>query len=167
MRDWGRELRRSSNRNGVAETLDNLKAPTPHWASESFDGVISLNILGQIPLYWRDRVVNTYPEDLEGLFSGLAHSMAQLQKQHILAVQDATKCWGMIISDSEYYYYRERSGVWEWEDAIFHDALKAFRNFVAKAKSYDTWWWHLAPQFLERQEYGEIHKVEAVFLSNR
>lgn len=166
MRDWGRELRRASHRQGVAETLKNLKAPTPYWATESFDGVISLNILGQIPLYWRDRVVTTYPEDLPDLLNGLCQSMAELQEQHILSVQDSPSSWGMIIADSEYYYYREGSGVWEWEDALFQKATQPFRAFVEKATSYSTWWWHLAPQFIEHAEYGEIHKVEAAFVSN-
>lgn len=167
MRVWGRELRRASHGRGVAETLSHLKAPTPYWTSESFDGVISLNILGQIPLYWRDRVINTYPVDVPDFSNGLCRSMAELQAQHICSVMNSPTCWGMIISDSEYYYYREGNGVWEWEDALFQHATRPFREFVDKATAYGTWWWHLAPQFIEHAEYGEIHKVEAAFISNR
>lgn len=169
LRVWEHPLRRAPHRAACVEALQSLVPPPPHWLEERYDGIISLNLLGQIPLYWRDRVVALCERrGLRVPKSELELSMARLQVAHLDAVTQGAAEWSIILTDTEYYYYRDGQQRWSAESALFGEASGSWHSLTKRcsAPSFDTWWWHLAPQFVEREEYGEIHKVEALFMIN-
>ncbi len=148
------------------QCLSALEAPLPTWRNEGFDGIISLNLLGQIPLYWRDRVLRMKRELSTAEWSALIDSMGRLQHAHMQALQESSGVWSIVISDTEYYFYHVDESDWRVESAIFDprvlETLKA--TVTPRSGKRDSWLWHLAPQFIESDEEGEIHRVEAAFM---
>jgi hypothetical protein len=114
--------------------------------------------LGQIPLYWRDRVLRIGCED----HNALIDSMAALQVAHLKALEQDNKAWSIVISDTEYYFYHVDSAQWRVEPALFGVAADTFKASIANLDS-EAWLWHIAPQFVENDLEGEIHRVEAYF----
>ena len=92
--------------------------------------------------------------------------MAKLQVAHLDAISLGASRWSIALTDTEYYYYRDGRPQWETEAALFGKARARWEDHTksGSVSARDTWWWHLAPQFIEREDYGEIHKVEAVFI---
>jgi hypothetical protein len=165
IREWSSQLRRDvgvGNGNGF---FTQRKTPAPFWVEEEFDGVISLNLLGQIPLYWRDRAIGLLGPFLEQQCSPLEESMGDLQVAHLKAVTCGPS-WSVIISDTDYYYYVQPASTWDEETALHSTASGVWDEIAKGAIKHESWWWHIAPQFVERQEYGEIHRVEAIFLTS-
>lgn len=159
---WSREIRVVSHAD-YERALGQLVAPLPTWAETNFDGVLSLNLLGQIPLYWRDRVLAMKPELTDAEWGALVASMGRLQRRHIEAVRSASRAWSILISDTEYYFYHVDESLWRVEPAIF-DATLTDGNFGLENSSSvtkDSWLWHIVPQFVESDHEGEIHRVEA------
>jgi hypothetical protein len=146
--------------------LGQLVAPVPTWAETNFDGVLSLNLLGQIPLYWRDRVLAMKPELTDAEWESLVVSMGRLQRAHIEAVRSASQAWSIVISDTEYYFYHVDESLWRVEPAIFDVGLLGgdFGLGEPRSGTNDSWLWHIAPQFVESDHEGEIHRVEARFM---
>jgi hypothetical protein len=160
--EWTRLLDALPSIDSLCLCLESLRAPTPGWAEDAFDGVISLNLLGQIPLYWRDRVLARHTKLSEEEGMSLERSMGELQCGHIRALLSARSTWRVLVTDTEYYYYRSERAEWDVEPALFGHAVELFSSFSTLATARDAWFWHLAPQFVERDDYGEIHRVEAV-----
>ncbi len=160
---WSRQLCARRQRAALATGLSTLQAPRPAWADEPFDLIISLNLLGQIPLYWRDFVRSRYGELSEHEEAQLVRSMGELQAAHLRALFGSAASRIILIFDSEYYFYQASRSEWQVESALFGDSGDALRAGASSRllKGSDTWLWHLAPQFIEQDDEGEIHKVEA------
>lgn len=160
---WTSGLSKASKRGELTEYLDGLVTRPGQWESFGFDGVISLNVIGQLPLYWRDRVLeltDTLSRDEE---RALVDSMARLQTAHVAALKRAPKAWAIAITDTEYYSYQVDYPQWEVTDAL-HGETRASLNHTEHGTTiveHDAWLWHLAPQFVESDTEGAIHRVEA------
>jgi len=163
---WTEPLARAAARGDLRGYLGSLDAPVPGWSLEEFDAVISLNILGQIPLYWRDRVLAARPDLSEEEWGALLDSMGRLQVAHLQALTRSPAKQVAIVSDTEYYFYHVDETHWRVEPALFGEAKELFATLSSSAArgSVDTWLWHLAPQFIESDDEGEIHRVEACLL---
>jgi hypothetical protein len=162
---WSAALRRYSAKHDLSDFLMACRAPVPAWSHNSFDGIISLNLLGQIPLFWRDRVLEVKPELSESEWGALSCSMAELQQRHLKGVLTQPQAWSILITDTEYYFYHSDKSMWRVEPALFGTVPQVLlESFVPRGTS-DTWLWHLAPQYIECDEEGEIHRVEAFFRS--
>lgn len=161
---WSRRIASIGGRSKLAAGLATLRAPRPAWADEPFDLIVSLNLLGQIPLYWRDFVRSAHASLSEHEEEGLALSMGELQSAHLRALFSSMASRVILIFDSEYYFYEASRAEWRVESALFGAAADALRAGAgARAlEGSDTWLWHLAPQFVEQEDEGEIHKVEAL-----
>jgi hypothetical protein len=133
------------------------------WSEEHFDGVVSLNLAGQIPLYWRDRVLSVRGDLSDEEAEALTNSYERLQVAHLAAVAKAATQWAIMITDVEYYFYESQRCDWEVEEALHGTARRIFAELGngQESTSSDCWLWHLAPQFIESDGEGEIHRVEA------
>ncbi len=143
--------------------LDSLVPQKGAWESERFDGVISLNLVGQIPLYWRDRVLAAAGALSAAEERALIASMARLQSAHLYALDQHSRSWSIVITDTEYYTYRVDHPEWEVEPALHGEvrsALHAPPQRMTRLGS-ECWLGHLMPQFVESDEEGYIHRVEA------
>jgi hypothetical protein len=159
---WTRGLSKVRRGAELAQYLGSLK-PSMAELPARYDGVISLNLLGQIPLYWRDRVQTRISEMDSASGEALMHSMGALQEAHLELVRQSAASWSIIISDTEYYFYDIDRTEWRVEPALFSGAARAWTTTAEKAPPVvnDSWLWHIAPQLIESEEEGEIHRVEA------
>jgi hypothetical protein len=164
--EWSANLRGKTTKEDLSGFLRACRAPLPAWSGNSFDGIISLNILGQIPLYWRDRVLEAKPELSENEWDALIASMSELQRRHIEGVLTQPEAWSILITDTEYYFYHSDESNWRIEPALFGDVLQVLQKCYGQAGFADAWLWHLAPQYIECDEEGEMHRVEAFFRSS-
>lgn len=159
LHQWAKGLPKRS----FAEYLNQLEAPIPAWSCEPFDGYISLNLLGQIPLYWRDRVVDLCRGLSSDEWNALTNSMGKLQESHLKALLLDKDRWSLLLTDTEYYYYHCDQSHWRVEPAIFGRAKDLYEREFAHLSGGEAWLWHIAPQFVESDDEGEIHRVEAHF----
>jgi hypothetical protein len=99
-------------------------------------------------------------------WKALVFSMGRLQRSHWCALQNESTKWTIVISDTEYYFYHVDESHWRVEPAIFDAQLAdtIFGSRVAPSVHRDSWLWHIAPQFIESDEEGEIHRVEARYI---
>ncbi len=159
---WTRGLSKARRANDLTEYLRSL-APAPASLPARYDGIISLNLLGQIPLYWRDRVRAKAPEIDDASWEALMGSMGALQRAHLELVHQSACSWSIIISDTEYYFYDIDNAEWRVEPALFGEAERTWSPLHDRATQVadGSWLWHIAPQLIESDEEGEIHRVQA------
>jgi hypothetical protein len=161
--EWTSGLSKATKKGGLADYLAHLVVRPAEWESQGFDGVISLNIIGQLPLYWRDRVLELSDALSREEECALVDSMARLQTAHVKSLQISPRSWAIAITDTEYYSYQVDYPEWEVTDAL-HGSTRDLLNRAEPATiviEQDTWLWHLAPQFVESDTEGAIHRVEA------
>lgn len=162
--EWSSNLKAASRRGQLAPYVESLAAETPAWSRESFDGIISLNIAGQLPLYWRDRVTEAQRDLCSDEIEALVSSYERIQTAHFAAVQKSASQWGAVVTDVEYYFYDVDHSEWEIEQALHGASRAAFDALASRQRVTDQecWLWHLAPQYIESDNEGEIHRVEAL-----
>jgi hypothetical protein len=163
--EWSSQAAVAHSAGRLGEFLASCKAPAPSWSESSYDGLISLNVLGQLPLYWRDRILALAPRSFESVWGDLERSMAELQRAHLDGVLTQGKAWSILITDSEYYFYQSDSSDWRVESALFGAADIRLGDTRASHSGRESWLWHVAPQYVECDDEGEIHRVEAFFWS--
>ncbi len=159
---WTRGLPAALRTRSLDEYLLSLQ-PDRDLQLGQFDGIISLNLLGQLPLYWRDKVQGIV-RDLEVAdCEALVHSMGELQNAHLHLLHQSGASWSVVISDTEYYFYDIDASEWRVEPALFGSGRESWLNREANAEliAVDSWLWHIAPQLIEAEDEGEIHRVEA------
>jgi hypothetical protein len=154
----------------ITDFLENLEPVVNSLFLQPPQVVFSINVLSQIPLYWKDRVQKILEKytriktDERGnyappLQNALEKTMARLQEQHLKQLSNSGAKILILITDSEYLYYLNSNSNWQSEKALYvpHKfALKGFRNYLS-----DSWFWHIAPQGIEESDYGCIHNVIA------
>ncbi|RMG41287.1 MAG: hypothetical protein D6719_08830 [Candidatus Dadabacteria bacterium] len=134
-----------------------------------FDAAVSLNLLSQIPIYWRDRVNNLFEKYLDlyvddngcyepALQAALEESMARLQSQHIEILNGSGFSRVVLIYDKAFLYYQQDKSLWQEERAVFCNST-SLSNYHPVLES--SWFWHIAPQGVEQPDYGVIHDVTA------
>lgn len=163
LHSWSAGLSIAIRRGDLEGYLSSLVPQKGAWESERFDGVISLNLIGQIPLYWRDRVQAAAPQLSPAEERALIDSMARLQSAHLHALDQHSRSWSIVITDTEYYTYRVDHSEWEVEPALHGEVQSALQAPPVRMERHgsECWLWHLMPQFIESDEEGYIHRVEA------
>jgi hypothetical protein len=138
---------------------------------KEYDSMFSLNLLSQIPLYWRDRVVSylaqfwRYDEDCEQRYSeqlrqAIVHTKKTLQLGHLGLLSSKAKDSIVLITDSHFYFYQKDKAEWDWQEALFCEPKEVLASEFY-LKDQDSWLWHIAPQDVEQEDYGVIHRVVA------
>jgi len=163
LQSWSAGLSTAIRRGELERYLDSLAPQQGAWEGERFDGVISLNLVGQIPLYWQDRVLAAVKELSRTEERALIESMARLQSAHLQALDQYSRSWSIVITDTEYYTYRADHPEWEVEPALHGNVRSVLESSPQRMKRHggECWLWHLMPQFIESDEEGAIHRVEA------
>ncbi len=165
-------LKQRPNIAGVIDVLNgltqNLQAPP----KIECDVILSLNVLSQLPIYWRDRVTQLLTKRLrlktdqhgnfpDELLSALDNSMAALQRQHLEILQDSSARWILLSSDLHFMYYVTSHAHWQVDPAIHCAMTDPPLGSPYRLLERDSWLWHIAPQHLENAEHGAIHEVQA------
>lgn len=117
--------------------------------SDKFDLVISLNILGQIPIYFSDR------------YSGIESQLSNnLQCAHIENSLEICKLKALFLYDKEFYTYTPDVSQWEVEEATCDEIWKKYKK---KSIFQSAWLWHICRY--DKESYGAIHRIEAVLVT--
>lgn len=173
---WQAEIQALQSVEDMERALPTLKIPSPRSLCERVGGnpdvVVSLNLLSQIPVYWRDRVYALIEqrwgkkllEQLSPAFeAALQNSMGRLQHAHLelLAAFGAQKI--VLLTDRYFYYYKQDQSDWQVEEALYRPCPEEPWNSVPGyvLQSHDSWLWHIAPQGIEQADYGIMHEVHA------
>lgn len=127
--------------------------PTPLSDIKRHDVVVSLNLLGQLPLYFFNRaeLFPTTPTDKELL--ALAYN---LQEQHIERVLQQARLRAIFIFDREFYFYTSTESHWDVTRATTEEL---FEPHQARCSGAVTWLWHISPEAVEGE--GVIHRIGA------
>ena len=145
----------------VAESLENLAVDKPP-SLESYDLVISLNLLSQIPIYWRDRVesiVGPRLTDNPRVATALERTYGQLQTAQLKLLSNSNARRIVLVTDERFFYYRNDIAPWQEEQSLYLDSLLLAGYAVS---SSDSWYWHIIPQGIEEADFGSIHAVKAL-----
>ncbi|NDC37343.1 MAG: hypothetical protein EBZ48_04750 [Proteobacteria bacterium] len=155
----------------VAAVLDSLaNLPRAVCPLPLCEVAISLNLLSQIPIYWRERIlrlIRRYAPDLvasddrnpEQITASLDRLCQLLQTEHLRDLARLGTRLAILITDEEFYYYHWDRSNWQVEQALYGVDLNSLPGHPLLL---DSWLWHIAPQGVEEAEYGAMHKVKAV-----
>jgi hypothetical protein len=170
--EWLRaSLEKGSSSEDFATQLLNLSVAAP--TIERTSACLSLNLLSQIPLYWRDRVeaeVGKHFGQSEGQdFLGtpeVAYALNQtlrlLELEHLGFLARSASERIVMLHDIQFFYYHADKVHWQVEPALELTDPIVLLNFNIDFQ--DQWFWHIAPQGIEQAEYGVIHDVRAICL---
>ena len=171
--EWTQSLERflyreSPSISALISFLEALPSSTnPSISIAPHDAVVSLNILSQLPIYWRNRVERLlqdhwrFTTDSQGNFQhevqkALDETYRRLQADHLALCARSGRL--ILITDDSFAYYRKEISPWQIEQALYVD-VTAIDGMVCTHS--DTWLWHIAPQGIENEAYGEMHRVVA------
>lgn len=158
----------------LSQQLDAFEISPPSLV-ERADVLFSLNVLGQIPLYWRDaaaamleRACGVELDEHGDLpipwYAPIARGMQRLQRAHLSSLNASGAALVLLISDERFEYHRD-GRVLLSEDAVLEPiepGLGAYR--VIERRSWD---WELAPQDLEGAEFGVRHRMTGLLFERR
>ena len=145
-----------------------LRRYPPQYAfSCHYQVIVSLNLLSQLGLYWRDRIekiliergiqFHNESEHEEYIEPELRAMVAALEAAHVRSIREASPQLAIIVSDRAYLYYTAESSHWQEVAALQQQPrLSGYAE-----NDVQSWLWHIAPQGCEQSEYGEIHEVVA------
>jgi hypothetical protein len=153
---WTNRLRRCGSPGQLVELLRSLAAevmldpPIPR--SEI---VVSLNLLSQIPLYWRDRVESF--ADRQGWRSvdwgaELLGSMGRLQQHHLRGLCESQAAVLAILTDIDF-------GADAGPAVLSNVDYRSITGYTQQAE--DSWEWTVVPSGPE-DPCGQIHLVQAM-----
>jgi hypothetical protein len=99
---------------------------------------------------------------LEATATFISHNVPESSSVAVLGagLTARPQCWSILITDTEYYFYHSDDSEWRVESALCGDAKEVYRTLRGE-RTRDRWLWHVAPQFVESDDEGEIHLVEA------
>lgn len=171
--DWSAVLRAALGRRTDEDAAAAVLAGLPPCAAIPLDGfaaILSLNVLSQIPVYWRDRVIDRLqasgtPISSSGeygpaLQAALTASLRRLQEEAIGVLRRSRARRVVLLTDTDFFYYRPESSPWQQERALYLDPIAALAPIYTVSRS-DSWLWHIAPAGVEQPDWGAIHRVGA------
>ncbi len=165
----------------VLTLVKNLPASHPcTFQLPKVEALWSLNILSQISVCWRERLINLLvgsklfpgldpyhlPDELENIIVDLNK---HLEGEHLRLVAESGAKNILMIFDVFFHYYQQDKSLWQTEPAlaIEHTLEEGGRPaWLSESSIFDSWLWHIAPQGIEETDYGVIHEVRAFCTSN-
>jgi hypothetical protein len=179
MDSWYRALGLAvKNKSSIEEVVALLRSLKPEGEVKEFgvnpEIVISINLLGQLGVYWRDRAASLlkadpcYFEDSElpvvQIREAIEASIVKLEMAHLALLAKFSRV--ILLSDIYYHYYKKNLSDWQTENALSVSGAQVVEFFIKQnfnLEQSDSWLWHIAPQDIENPEYGEIHEVNAFY----
>lgn len=140
------------------------------WPCPKTEIIVSLNLLSQIGVYWRDRVFSIFKKYCPQLIIDdqihskqieliISKMINLLESEHLELLLNSKAKFIITLYDDELYYYSKKQSQWQTENAISTQSdlnLPGFKTTHSKC-----WLWHIVPQGSEHKDYGEIHRVQA------
>lgn len=144
------------------ERLPDLEAPAPAFSIPPGSLVVSLNLLSQLPIYWRDRVLKKKAV-MPPLSDILENQYASLQEQHLAWLARSEAAGIVVVTDLNFDYYSASISGIQREAALYGNTGKILQDLshVHELISKKSWFWDLAPEGIEQVGYGERHEVVA------
>ncbi len=127
--------------------------------------VVSLNLLGQLGIYWMGRVDKLLGPGVAERVEGALHaSLGQLELEHIEMLSASGADVIVIITDERYHFYGTETSCVEALTTSLDSLLAKCPAFFEKYQRHSkrTWGWHVQPWGLENRKRGEspsIHEV--------
>jgi hypothetical protein len=168
MKQWTEELSQSQNLlpYEVVTLLQGLRGHPPEIQG---DVIISINLLSQIPLYWRERVsaiLPAYSTESHDLLEALRESERVLEQEHLQMLATSNARVVVLISDREFLYYNRKGSIVERKNALVSENIDLDKiNPKLVKRKHIQWCWHLVPIGVESNDYGIIHLVEGAVYS--
>jgi hypothetical protein len=173
MCEWTSRLKEVSGAKSdelVVDVLRGLRGVPPEVPGNL---VISLNILGQLGIYWMDRVYQLLGSQVTDKIEGaLQASLERLELEHIEMLFASGATVIVIITDERYHFYGAETNCVEALTMSLDALIARCPAFVEKYQQYSkrTWGWHVQPWGLENRKWGEtpsVHQVTGeVFVRN-
>lgn len=169
---WSNELRKYRGEKSSEVLAEFLRAlpkafPPSYRIPTGYHCIVSLNILSQLGLYWRDRAEMLLKRhgvscDGDGFFNeaieaALRQCSGALERAHLESIERANAPAAIVICDRAYLFYTGDHR--EWDEHAALTAAPTLNHYSALME--DSWFWHIAPKKRERIGYGEIHEVAA------
>ena len=157
--EWSEALKaiKGEGEEQVSGYLGKVVAPKRWWSD---DTVISLNLLSQIGVMWRDRVEGILGPDtaqMGNVAEATSSAIARLERAHSLGLAAAER--SVLVADRFFYSAHQRRGPWEVEDALYGlwpEQLPGRRDWLR-----GSWLWQLVPPDGEREGEEIVHEVWA------
>lgn len=167
---WKQETKSHKDPMSLCDAVLNL-APPEFNLNCAYDCVISINLLSQVALPWRDWFVSWVEsnfgitQDDKGSLpqhfrAAIENSMSKIQSQHLQLLLQVKPKRIIIITDEYFCYYQNDKAPWLVEPALFCEWPPKFSDY--KLNDSSSWLWHIAPQGVEQKDYGVIHWVKAL-----
>lgn len=146
----------------------------------NYSQIISLNLLSQIPIFWRDRVHSiiakygfatnqTGQVENQQIEAALQATLKLLTNHHLELLNQSKAKDLVLFFDQYFYYYEKNTAQWQVELAlpIQNENTNLVEELCAKLSNYnlrnkDSWLWHISPQGIESQKFGTLHQVVAL-----
>jgi hypothetical protein len=170
---FAKRLGKNCEKHEIANFLCGLRSSPPPLDIPKTGTLLSINLLSQIPLYWRDRVLKTlafqwsimpdhYGNLEETLQAGLTASMAELQRAHLELIQNSRVPSVILIFDVEFHYYDAKRTFLK-EPALLVGLEENLPHY--QLLRIADWDWEIAPLGIEEKTFGVRHKVRALELA--
>lgn len=165
----GRLIAVKADPNELKFALEALTADGVELSSYAPSLIVSLNLLSQISLAWREWVIQIlgkklkiFPDAVERLPAPLEEALiascATLQRAHLQSLNRAGARTLVLIYDTTFLYHdREREVL--REPALFVNVEQTLSEYSPML--CEEWSWQVAPQGIEQQDYGVTHLVRA------
>ena len=155
------------------DAIESLPCPADCYFPAEADGVISLNLLSQIPVVWQDileEILNSrFGHDFvakreQQWLAAFAPKAKWLVEQHLAMLASSCAKNILIITDLEYGHYADLIANAEYISALYGVSLVGNPSELLPGYSLEwttCWNWHISPLGLESKKQGTIHKVGA------
>lgn len=156
---WTRllEVARQGGNTEVEATLRSLTPSSVSWSSEA---VVSLNLLSQVGVMWRDRVRRIVGADAAmvlGVSEATAQSITRLEEAHVRGLAAAERA--VLIADRSFWQVCEGGRGWEREDALYGPWPEQLPEREVWLSG--SWLWDVVPIGGEIEGEGIVHEVWA------
>lgn len=153
--------------------IGDLPCPADCCFAAEADGVISLNLLSQIPVVWQDileEILNSrFGHDFvakreQQWLMAFAPKARWLVEQHLAMLASSGANNVLIITDLEYGHYADLIANAAYMSALYGVNLESDRSALLPGYSLDwkeLWDWHISPLGFESKKQGTVHKVGA------
>ncbi len=153
LQHWSKLIESGLNEKDLKESL--FSVGQTEVTGRKYDLVVSLNILSQLGVFWKDRFHQVFKDRNQDL---MAETSALLEKEHLNLLRKCSADYFLIISDRYFHYYKIDQANWQTESAT---QIDFYSELNKERESEESWLWHLRPAGEEGLDYGEIHHVTA------
>ncbi len=174
-KSWTRIMERTTGSwQKFLDAIESLPCPAHCFFLAEADGVISLNLLSQIPVVWQDileEILNSrFGHDFvakreQQWLSAFAPKAKWLVEQHLTMLASSRANNILIITDLEYGRYLDLIANAEYFSALYGIDLGCNPTALLPGYTLDWtagWDWHISPLGLESKKQGTVHKVGAL-----